>query len=143
MTSNDDRMTGIGVFTMNGNFDEDSNGSVWGEWKIVPKAGCDKNVVYKDEYEDYVNDATNFWHGTWNGQRQFDPDERGWIGEINIVGKGWGNLAGLHFKGTERITTYTPFPAPYEYVFDPIDQPAAFNAPEGIFTGMVKDTIKE
>ncbi len=140
MTTNDERMTGVGLFTSNGNFDAGSNGSVWGEWKIVPMAGCDKNAVYKDAYEDFVNFAPSFWHGTWNGQRQFDSDQKAWIGELKIVGKGWGDLAGLHFKGTEWITTYTPFPVPYEFLFKPSDDPAApFNAPEGEFTGTIKE----
>lgn len=135
MTTNDQRMTGIGLFTSNANFDADSNGSAWGEFKIVPFLTCDKDVVYKDKYEDLVNSATSFWHGTWNGQRQFDSDQNAWVGELKIVGKGWGELAGLHFKGTEWITTYTPFPVPYEF----LGVPELFNLPEGYFTGTIKE----
>ena len=68
MTANDPRMTGIGLYTSNGNFDADSNGPVWGEFKIVPMVGCDKDADYSETYEDLVNDAASYWHGTWNGK---------------------------------------------------------------------------
>ncbi len=37
MFDDDPRITGIGLFTFNGNFDADSSGPVWGEWIIVPE----------------------------------------------------------------------------------------------------------
>lgn len=135
MTSSDPRMTGLGLYTSNGNFDPDSNGPVWGEFKIVPMVGCDKDAIYSEQYEDFVKYATSFWHGTWNGQRQFDSDLNAWVGELKIVGKGWGDLAGLQFKGTEWITTYTPFPIPYEF----LGVPDLFNAPEAYFAGTIKE----
>ena len=62
--------------------------------------------------------ATSFWHGFWNGQRQFDDGQNAWVGALKIVGKGvGGDIDGMRFKGREWITTYTPFPLPYEYVF--------------------------
>lgn len=137
-TSNDPRMLGVGVYTSNGNFDADSNGPVWGEWKVVPMVSCDKDAVYSEVYEDLVNNATSFWYGTWNGRRQFDSDQNAWVGELDAVAKGiGGDLDGLHFKGTMWITTYTPFPMPYEYIF-PYGS-AMFDMPESLFIGTIKD----
>ena len=137
-TSNDPRITGIGLYTSNGNFDADSNGPVWGEWKIVPMVGCNKDAVYSEEYGDLVKYATSFWHGTWNGQRQFDSDKNAWVGELNVDGKGFGgDIDGLHFKSTMWITTYTPFPIPYEYLF-PYGS-AEFDMPEAQFIGTIKE----
>jgi hypothetical protein len=138
MSSNDQRMTGVGLYTSNANFDVDSNGPVWGEWKMVPMVGCNKDAVYNEEYEDLVNDATSFWYGTWNGQRQFDKDLGAWVGELKVVGKGVGqDLDGLQFKGTMWITTLTPFPIPYEYIFPVGSEP--HDMPEAYFIGMIKD----
>ena len=138
MTSNDLRMTGVGLYTSNGNLDVDSNGPVWGEWKMVPMVGCNKDAVYNEEYEALVNDATSFWYGTWNGQRQFDEDLGAWVGDLEVIGKGVGeDLDGLHFKGTMWITTFTPFPIPYEYIFPMGSEP--FDMPEAYFIGMIKD----
>ena len=137
-SSNDPRMRGVGVYTSNGNFDADSNGPVWGEFKIVPLEGCNKDAVYSEEYEDFVNDATSFWYGTWNGQRQFDSDKKAWVGDIKFRAKGFGEtLDGQHFKGLMWITTYTPFPMPYEYIFPMGSEP--FNLPEAYFIGEIKD----
>lgn len=140
MTSSDSdlRMTGVGLYTSNGNFDADSNGPVWGEWKMVPMVGCNKDAVYTEEYEDLVNSATSFWYGNWNGQRQFDGDLNGWISELKVRGNGFGGvLDGLQFKGTMWITTYTPFPIPYEYIFEPGSAP--FDMPEAYFIGTIKE----
>lgn len=137
-TTNDPRMTGVSVSTSNGNFDADSNGPVWGEWKLVPMANCDKDAVYSEEYMDFVEYATSYWVGTWNGQRQFDPDKNAWVGELKAVAKGiGGDLEGLHFKGPMWITTYTPFPMPYEYIF-PIGS-MEFDMPESVFIGTITE----
>ena len=139
MTSNDPRMTGVGVYTSNGNFDADSNGPVWGEWKLVPMVGCNKDANYSEVYEDLVNNATSFWHGTWNGQRQLvDPVEMVWVGELKYLAKGAGeNLDGLHVKGTMWITTLTPFPLPYEVIIPPgVPQR---DMPEAQFIGTIKE----
>ncbi len=143
-TSNDPRMTGLGVYTSNGNFDADSNGPVWGEFKIVPMVGCLKDADFSVVYEDFVNNATSFWYGTWNGQRQFDSDMDAWVGELKFRAKGIGvDLDGLHFTGTMWITTFTPFPMPYEYIFpyDLIlpDGSRPFDLPEAYFIGTIKD----
>jgi hypothetical protein len=138
-------MTGVGLYTSNGNFDADSNGPVWGEWKMVPMVGCNKDAVYAEEYEELVNEATTFWYGTWNGRRQFDHDLNAWVGELKVIGQGTGEtpgglkLDGLKFKGTMWITTLTPFPIPYEYIFDPELQPFEFNMPEAYFIGTIKE----
>ena len=137
-TTNDPRMTGVSVYTSNGNFDADSNGPVWGEWKLVPMVGCIKDAVYSEVYEDLVNDATSFWFGTWNGQRQFDSDMNAWVGELKAVAKGVGvDLDGLLFKGTMWVTTYTPFPMPYEYLYS--YYPELFDVPEAEFIGTITE----
>ena len=137
-TSNNARMTGVSVYTSNGNLDADSNGPVWGEWKLVPMAGCIKDADYSAVYEDFVNNATSYWYGTWNGRRQFDVDKNAWVGELRAVAKGIGpDLDGLQFKGTMWITTFTPFPMPYEYIF-PMGS-MEFDMPEAYFIGMIKD----
>ncbi len=137
VTSNDPRMTGIGLYTSNANFDADSNGPVWGEWKIVPMMGCNKDAYYSDTYEDFLEQATSFWHGTWNGQRQFDPDKNVWVGDVQFVGKGTGgDVDGLHFKGKMWITMYTPFPMPYEYLPPMM---GLFDEPEAYFIGEIKE----
>ena len=135
-TSNDPRLTGIGLYTSNGNFDADSNGPVWGEWKIVPMVGCNKDADYSEAYEDFLEQATSFWHGTWNGQRQFDPSKNAWVGDLKFLGKGFGDIDGLHFKGKMWITMYTPFPMPYEYLPPML---GLFDEPEGEFIGTIKE----
>lgn len=134
---NDPRMTGIGLFTVNGNLDADSSGPVWGKWKIVPMADCDKDGLYPEEH---VMTSTKYWRGTWNGTRLyynfagFDV----WIGDLKIVGKGiGGDIDGLHFKGSELIEMYTPFPVPYEFLLSVL--PDLFDEPEGEFTGTIKE----
>lgn len=143
-TSDDPRMTGIGLYTSNFNFDIDGNGPAWGEWKIVPMVGCDKDADYSEAYEDLVNGATNYWRGTWHGRRQFDSDENAWISELEGVIKGVGpELEGLHFKGEMWITTFTAFPMPYEYIFPPDlvlpDGTRPFDMPEAYFVGTIKE----
>lgn len=136
MTTNDPRMSGVGLFTSNANFDADSSGSVWGTWTMVPTENCDKDGFYPEEL---VMTATSFWRGTWNGQRQFYSANgfNIWIGELKIVGKGvGGDIDGLHFKGTEWIETYTPLPVPYEFL---LPLPALFDVPEGYFIGTITE----
>jgi hypothetical protein len=136
MTSDDPRTTGVAMFTIQAEFDAEYSGPVWGTWKIVPTAGCDKDGFYPEEL---VNTATSFWRGIWNGKRLF-YSEGGmgiWIGEFMIVGKGFGgDLEGLHFKGSELIQTYTPFPVPYEFLPPVL---GLFDDPEGIFTGTITE----
>ena len=129
------RLTGVGLFTVNGNLDADSSGPVWGTWKIVPMAGCEKDEPYP---ETAVMTSTGFWQGTWNGQRLYYRDNGFdvWIGDLRIVGKGEGDLHGLHFKGAELIRMYTPFPVPYEFLPPEL---GLFDADEGYFTGTIKD----
>ena len=138
MTSSDPRMTGLGFYTSNVNFDAEANGPAWGEFKIVPMVGCNKDAVYNEEYADVIKYATSFWYGTWNGQRQFDSDQGAWITELEMVGKGvGGDIDGLHIKGTEWITTVTAAPMPYEYLY--LFYPALFDVPEAYLVGTIKD----
>lgn len=135
MTSEDERLIGVAVVSINGNLDASFSGPVWGKFKIVPSAECYKDLAYP---EAVVEGAESFWHGTWSGQRLFDSVDEVWIGDLKIVGKGnGGNIDGLHFKGTEWIVMYTPFPVPYEFLFD--DYPELFNEPEGFFNGTIQE----
>ena len=42
----------------------------------------------------------------------------------------------LHFKGTELIRTYTPFPVPYEFLPPEL---GLFDVPEAYLTGTITD----
>ena len=136
MTTDDPRTTGVGVFSIKGNFGADSSGPVWGTWKIVPTADCDKDGLYPEQL---VMTSTTFWQGTWNGKRLYFSDNgfNVWVGELKIVGKGiGGDIHGLHFNGTELIRTYTPFPLPYEFL--PLEL-GLFDEAEGLFTGTITE----
>ena len=135
-TSNDPRMTGVGVYTSNGNFDVNSSGSVWGKWMIVPTEDCDKDCPYPEEL---VMNANSFWQGTWNGQRQLYSLNgfNFWIGDLKCVAKGvGGDLDGLHFDGSMWITMYTPTPIPSEFLPPEL---GLFDVPEGVFSGTIKE----
>ena len=135
-TSNDPRMTGVGVYTSNGNFDVNSSGSVWGKWMIVPTEDCDKDGPYPEEL---VMNANSFWQGIWNGQRQLYSLNgfNFWIGDLKCVAKGvGGDLDGLHFDGSMWITMYTPTPIPYEFLPPEL---GLFDEPEGVFIGTIKE----
>lgn len=136
MTTNDPRTTGVAVFEVKGTFDADSSGPVWGTWKIVPMADCNKDGFYPEEF---VETSTTFWRGIWNGKRllYIDNGLPVWIGDFRIVGKGFGgDIDGLHFEGTELIQTYTPFPVSYE-LLPPVL--GLFDVPEGYVTGTITD----
>lgn len=140
-TSEDPRTTGLGLWTSNVNFDVDANAEAWGEWYVVPMVGCNKDAAYSDEYEDLAMNATSFWHGSWNGERQFDSDLNAWILALTMQGKGFGEgLDGLQYKGKEWITTFTPLPAPYEAIFDP--GTVEYDMPEGHVIGVITENKK-
>jgi hypothetical protein len=103
------RMTGVAEWVVNGNLDEEHTGPVWGTWRILP-GECDPARL--DE------PSQSFWKGVWQGQRVKFCDDFGcrWIGQLEVVGKGIGGLDGLHLKGTETITTFTPLPLPWELI---------------------------
>ncbi len=128
-TSKDPRLSGVGKATASGNFDANYTGPVWGTWTIVPSPDC--------KLLDLTNHPTMFWEGTWQGQRSRVCSGVGclWIGDLKLVGKGYGGIIdGLHFKGNEVITTYTPLPVPWEYIPNfPLD------GPEGIITATIKE----
>jgi hypothetical protein len=131
----------LGLWVTNVNFDADGSAEAWGEWYLVPMVGCNKDAVYSDEYEDLAKNATSFWHGTWNGERQFDSDQNVWILKARGQGKGFGgDLDGLQYETTEWITTFTPYPAPYEAIFQP--GTPEFDMPEGYFIGVITENKK-
>ena len=125
--SADPRLSGVGMATANGNLDAAYTGPVWGTWMIVPSTGCDPIDLI---------DPPVYWKGTWQGQRFYDCGSGPcrWVGDLNLVGKGiGGNIDGIHLKGTEVITTYTPLPVPWDFLG--IDPPG----PEGIITATIKE----
>ncbi len=122
------RVSGVVGFEVNGNLDAEYSGSVWGTWRIVP-GDCQASRLFDPE--------TPHWSGNWVGQRLRFCQEAGcrWIGEIKLVGKGHGGLLeGLHFRGSETITTFTPLPVPWELIG--LCPPCG---PEGVFRGTIKD----
>ena len=127
-TSDDPRLSGVGMATANGNFDANYTGPVWGTWTIVLSPGCDPLDLI---------DPPVFWEGTWQGQRsQYCADGSCfWIGNIKLVGKGYGGIIdGIRFKGNELITTYTPLPVPWEFI-----PGFPLTGPEGIITATIKE----
>jgi hypothetical protein len=134
MTANDPRMTGVSVYTSNGNFDANATGPAWGTWMLVPTTECEKDGLYPEEL---VNSAIGRWYGTWRGQRHFDSEFSLWISKLKIVSKGvGGDLDGLHFKGMEWIYTITPLPVPYEFLPPEL---GLFDEPEAEFVGTIKE----
>jgi hypothetical protein len=128
MTSDDPRVSGVGMFTVNGNLDSAYTGPVWGKWTVVPSQSCDPMDLI---------DPPVFWQGNWQGQRSqyCDSGPCYWIGDLKVVGKGHGgDIDGLHFKGNEVITTYTPLPIPWEFI-----PGFPLTGPEGILTATIKE----
>jgi hypothetical protein len=126
-TSSDIRFSGVGMATANGNLDVDYTGPVWGTWMIVPSPGCDPIDLI---------DPPVYWKGRWQGERSLycDGVSCAWIGDLNLVGKGYGgDIDGIHFDGTELITTFTPLPVPWELLGL---SPAG---PEGVITATIKE----
>lgn len=122
------RMSGTVEFVVNGNLDDEHSGSVWGTWKTVPGV-CDPARL--------GDSGLPYWKGTWQGQRAKFCDSAGcqWIGNLKLVGRGrGGSLKGLHFKGTETITTFTPLPIPWELIG--LCPPCG---PEGVIVGTIKE----
>ena len=116
------------MFVVNGNLDADYTGPVWGTYLIVPSQGCNP---------DDLLDPAVYWKGTWRGQRSVTCDVASctWIGNLKLVSKGYGgDIDGIHFKGTETITTFTPMPIPWELI-----PSFPFDGPEGIIMGMIKE----
>ena len=122
------RLSGVGMFVVNGNLDMTYSGPVWGTWMVVPSAGCDP--------ADLMEPAV-YWKGTWQGQRSVFCDSGActWIGNLKLVGKGrGGDIEGIHLKGTEVITTFTPLPIPWELI-----PGFPFTGPEGVINAILKE----
>jgi hypothetical protein len=132
-SSPEPRLSGVGMFVVNGNLDADYSGRVWGKWMVVPSEDCDP---------DDLVDPLVFWKGTWQGRRSMFCDSGGcsWIGDLKLVGKGHGGvLEGLHIKGRETITTFTPMPVPWELLGVCGLDPSVPCGPEGVITGTIKE----
>lgn len=122
------RLTGVGIFDVNGNLDSDYTGPVWGDFLIVPSTECNLDVLIDSEV---------YWKGTWQGRRAVTCDEVAcaWIADLKIVGKGHGgDIDDKHFKGGEIITTYTPLPVSWELI-----PGFPVGGPEGIVTGVIME----
>ena len=122
------RLSGVGLFVVNGNLDSDYTGPVWGTFMIVPSERCDP--------EDLINPEV-YWSGTWGGRRSVTCADSlcTWVGRLKQVGKGHGgDIEGLHFRGTETITTFTPMPIPWELI-----PGFPVGGPEGISQVIVKE----
>ncbi len=122
------RLTGVGVYDINANFDSDYTGPVWGDFLIVPSTECDPAAL---------DDPEVYWKGTWQGRRSATCDETSctWIANLKIVGKGiGGDIEGKHFNGGEIITTYTPLPVSWELI-----PGFPVGGPEGIVTGVIME----
>ena len=95
---------------------------------VVPSADCDADDLIDPEV---------YWKGTWKGRRSMfcDGGQCAWIGNLKLVGKGHGgDIEGIHFKGTEVITTFTPLPVPWELI-----PGFTVGGPEGVITGTIKE----
>jgi len=122
------RLSGVGLFVVNGNLDVDYTGPVWGTYLIVPSQNCNPADLI---------DPVVYWKGTWRGRRSVTCDAISctWIGNLKLVSKGYGgDIDGFHFKGAETITTFTPMPIPWELI---PDFPAT--GPEGSAMGTIKE----
>ena len=134
LVSNDPRMTGTLVFTINANLNPEFSGSVWGTWSLD------------------IEDDAGVWDGNWNGQRRLSINSEEclgitpcWIGELRLVGHGsGGTVEGLRVKATEKVLTFSPLPAPYENVCEMV-----FGGPcyleeisEGILSGRILEPGK-
>ena len=120
-------LSGVGKYVVNGNLDADYTGPVWGTYMIVPSSGCNPLDL---------NDPDVYWKGKWQGRRSVTCNEVScsWVGRLKLVGKGHGGeIQGMHFKGIEFITTFTPLPVPWELI-------PGFpeTGPEGIGEGIIK-----
>jgi len=90
----DPRMTGLATVSANGVLDvADASGPVWGTLTLAPDGG-------------------GLWSGTWQGQRV--PSDGVWIAEVRWHLEGSdGPVRGLHARGEEIITSFTPVPSAY------------------------------
>lgn len=132
----DSRLTGIEVVTVNGILDADYTGPVWGNWMIVPTTGCNPLVPVDPAL---LDDPPVFWKGVWWGWRsQFcEGDQCLWLGDLELRGKGHGgDIDRIRFKGREVVTTFTPFPVPWEFLPAELGLPGG---PEGVITGTIRE----
>lgn len=132
----DSRLTGVAVGIVNANFDADYSGPVWGTWMIVPYVACDPLVPVDPSVFD---DPPMYWKGTWHGWRANEcmGGQCIWLGDLELIGKGYGGaIDGVHFKGNEAVTTFTPAPVPWELLPPALGLPGG---PEGVITATIKE----
>jgi len=122
------QLSGVGKYVVNGNLDSNYTGPVWGTYMIVPSFDCNPADLENPDV---------YWKGTWRGRRSVTCgiDSCTWVGHLKLVGKGHGGaIDGMHFKGTEMITTFTPLPVPWELI-----PGFPVTGPEGIGMGVIKE----
>lgn len=122
------RLSGVVMFSVNGNLDAEYSGPVWGTLEVVPADACDPAYLIAPE---------SFWSGVWHGHRSriCAGGLCYWVGALEVVAKGYGGeLEGLHFKGTETIVTYTPAPIPWDLI-----PGFPLTGPEGWITGTIRE----
>ena len=119
-------LSGTGWYTINGNFDLDYTGPVFGKAMIVPSPDCDLS---------YLDDPESWFEGKWNGVRTVacDGDECTWTGTFKVVAKGHGGeIDGVQFRAEETFTAFTPLPIPWDLIPD-----FPMTGPEGVGEGFI------
>jgi hypothetical protein len=92
--SSDPRMAGWMTVELNGNFDADGAGPVWGTFNAALDSG-------------------GTWEGTWQGRRVFDPEaeEEKWTAELHVSAKGYGGIVdGMIQMSEDHIKSPTAVP---------------------------------
>lgn len=130
----DSRLSGVEVVSVNGLLDANYAGPVWGTWMTVPYNGCDPLVPVDSAV---LEDPPVYWKGVWWGWRSqyCEGGQCLWLGDLKLIGKGHGgDIDRIRFRGREVVTTYTPFPVPWEFLPPELGLPGG---PEGVITGRI------
>lgn len=121
-TSDNPDLTGILLYTFNANWDQESEGNLFGDWYLVPSETCDSATV-AELYPAFVPNMDftpdRYWAGTYTGKRTFigtsDLTGLAYFGDFKGVAHGYGEgIEGVQAKLIEEYITYTTFPVPNE-----------------------------
>jgi len=92
--STDTRMTGWMTVELNGNFDADFAGPLWGTFSIAVDSG-------------------GTWEGTWQGLRVAEAINY-WTGTLHVIGQGFGGTVdGMKLMAEDQLVSFTPMPIAY------------------------------
>ena len=119
-------LSGTGWYTINGNFDLDYTGPVFGEYRVETSTGCGLGDL---------EDPESWWEGKWNGVRTVSCGGVNctWFETFKVVGKGHGgDIHGLQMRAQEIHTTFTPLPIPWDLI-----PGFPVTGPEGVAHGVV------